>query len=747
VTSAKEEVDPVFAVALPRRPYPGLRPFTKDEWPIFFGRERMADDIVSRLIEKRLLVVHGDSGCGKSSLIAAAVLPRLEQESARGGLRWATCVTRPGDSPLWNLARDLATLVDGGNDDTAIEIRRMLNFGRGAPAAVAALLRKQPDDCVCILIDQFEELFAHAHQHGPDEANLLTGFLVAAREVPPDGLYVVLTMRSEFLGACARFDGFAEAVNATQYLLPRLGRDDMLRAIREPATLYNGEVTRELADRLIGDASGGQDQLPLMQHGLMLLHRDSVVRAQDGSTSSTADDRPWRLDLEHYQHRGGLKTLLSDHADAVMQDALSQVGPPASGSRVVEDMFRALTDINAEGQAIRRPQTFSQLMAVTGATDGDLRGIVNAFRAEGVSFLRPYGSGPLDAETRVDISHEALIRCWNRIADPADGWLIREFRNGLVWRSLLVQADSFERDRTSVLAPTTTDERDVWMRRRNRAWAERYGGGWDRVQKLLRASADARDKERGERAAAHEREERLKRRDLLLRAIASASVVLVVMLALALYFYFEGRKALDAKNAALTDLQQQISIANNARSQAEDERRRSEQLTTETQKSADTLRRLGAQIRQGRGSGTAATAAREIDTLATQLNDTAQAPSRTTLGPRVYLHITDEKYRAAAHTFELGLEATEINGAKIVVPGIELVSTAPSKSLLRCFREDDCKTEAPVVLKAANALLRLPQLELQDMSARYGQSAGIRPRHYEIWFAPGVIALSGKSAQ
>ena len=62
----------VFAVTLPARPYPGLRPFGKDEWPIFFGREQMIDDVVGRLVGQRLLVVHGDSGCGKSSLIRPA---------------------------------------------------------------------------------------------------------------------------------------------------------------------------------------------------------------------------------------------------------------------------------------------------------------------------------------------------------------------------------------------------------------------------------------------------------------------------------------------------------------------------------------------------------------------------------------------------------------------------------------------------------------------------------------------------
>ena len=94
------ELSSVFDIELPPRPYPGLRPFEKHEWPIFFGREIMATDVIDRIIQQQLLVVHGDSGCGKSSLIRAGVLPRLEQESARGGVVWRTAVAQPGDAPL-----------------------------------------------------------------------------------------------------------------------------------------------------------------------------------------------------------------------------------------------------------------------------------------------------------------------------------------------------------------------------------------------------------------------------------------------------------------------------------------------------------------------------------------------------------------------------------------------------------------------------------------------------------------------
>ncbi|MEQ1815365.1 MAG: hypothetical protein ABL861_02625 [Nitrosomonas sp.] len=490
----------VFAIEQPPRPYPGLRPFQRQEWLIFFGRERMIDTAIELLIKQRLLFVHGDSGCGKSSLARAGMLPRLEQDNARGGICWRTCISEPGERPLWNIAQSLASL-DGPDRDSArtIEFRRVLNFGAQAPSALAELLCLSRNNSLCILIDQFEELFAQATRHGPEEARLLTEFLNSLLAAPPDGLYVVVTMRSEFLGQCARHGNFAETVNTTQYLLPRMSHADMVRAICEPAMLYGGEVTHELAERLIADAGGGQDELPLIQHGLMQLYNAmhcDELRATRLNDVAVADDRTpcWRLGIEHYQHKGRLAGLLSDHADEVQAVAERKYEGARQPARVVEDLFRALTEINADGAAIRRPQTLKQLTLVCGCDEGTLRGVIDEFRIDGISFLRPYlrlhGNDKIDLHERIDISHEALIRCWQHIADSKNGWLAHEFRDGLVWRALLVQAESFDRNSANVLAPETTDERVKWLECRNAAWAERYGGGWDSVRKLINASVE-----------------------------------------------------------------------------------------------------------------------------------------------------------------------------------------------------------------------------------------------------------------
>src|SRR5262249_28108262 len=149
----------VFVPTLPSVPYPGLRPFEKAEWPLFFGRERMTDDVIERLLRFRLVAIHGASGDGKSSLVRAGVHAQIGQKHARSGLSWLTCSARPGNEPLNNLAEALAEISP---QVEAIELRRALNQGRSAPKALARALPLQSTDRVCLLIDQFEELFRFA---------------------------------------------------------------------------------------------------------------------------------------------------------------------------------------------------------------------------------------------------------------------------------------------------------------------------------------------------------------------------------------------------------------------------------------------------------------------------------------------------------------------------------------------------------------------------------------------------------
>ena len=391
----------------------------------------MVDDVIVRMAQQRLVFIHGASGSGKSSLVRAGVLPKLAFQHLRHGADWLTLTMRPSGGPLWNLAHELAKLEDRAEDIRRVgQIIRLFNQRGATLASVGAALKGVAGKRLCILVDQFEELFRFERETSREEAELFVSLITGVIAAEPDlndgqsqaavhqiksdrdgaDIHIIITMRSEFLGECARYDGLAEAFNRTQYLVPRMKRDALIRAIRRPAELYGGNVTAELADRLIADVRGREDELPLIQHGLMLMWH--TVKTEHPNEQVTL-----REDL--LTTTGGLVALLSAHADGVMDEVVSSENassvdsdakqhpiireakdavagfahrvkaqalhpekgspPPRDQSAViVERMFRALTDINADGRAIRRPQRFSELGRTlrdvgTGTSPGDRR--------------------------------------------------------------------------------------------------------------------------------------------------------------------------------------------------------------------------------------------------------------------------------------------------------------------------------------------------------------------------------------
>lgn len=549
---------------LPEQPYPGLRPFAPDEWPLFFGRESMTQDVVSRLAEKHFVAVHGDSGCGKSSLIAAGVMPFLQHDQARAGGSWFTTIMRPEDAPLGNLARALAGPQQASDPGRALAIRRLLNRGADSPLAVAKFLGCDEGNNVCILFDQFEELFEYARRGGQTEAGLITDFLVGLTAKRPPGLHAILTMRSDYLGQCAQYRGFAETVNETQYLVPRMERPALIRAIREPAELFGGSVDMDLTSRLIADAGVGQDQLPLIQHGLMLMWRR---KAGDSGVA--------HLTLDDYKAEGDLAAQLSRHADEVMAQAIAS----PDEEHVVEDMFRALTDRNPEGLAIRRRKSLAQLVEITGAPRETLVRIIDRFRAPDASFLRPYGTAPLNDEDVIDVSHEAFIRNWQRIREPGTGWLDREAEDGLIWTSLRIAAGTFAKNPEALLSPAAGEERAAWLEQHNTAWAERYGGGWDEVSALVSQSRAAVQLA-GERKAAQ-------RRRLLIGGMAALLTVFLGLTAWALYQSQVARQLAEVASAERSEADKQRQLAEEQRSEAEKQSQLAEQKAEEARRLAE----------------------------------------------------------------------------------------------------------------------------------------------------------------
>jgi hypothetical protein len=132
---------------------------------------------------------------------------------------------------------------------------RRATLERG-PLSLIEELRERPlpdGGNLLILVDQFEELFRYRNLAGSEEAEAFVALPLASANEGRVPVYIVLTMRSDFLGRCAEFDGLAEAVTDAQYLCPRLSREQIAAAIEGPAKVFKGAVEPRLAARIVND--------------------------------------------------------------------------------------------------------------------------------------------------------------------------------------------------------------------------------------------------------------------------------------------------------------------------------------------------------------------------------------------------------------------------------------------------------------------------------------------------------------
>src|SRR6266852_2967865 len=167
--SHRDSVNPVSSASgmydLPANPFVGLRPFNSNEGLLFFGRHEQTLELLKQLHLTRFLAVVGSSGCGKSSLIRAGLIPKLkagvlvkERDS------WHIATMKPGDVPLHNLCQSLldATFGEARTEESNALVENVRADGAQAIIKLLTPLLEDSSSNFLLLIDQFEELFAFA---------------------------------------------------------------------------------------------------------------------------------------------------------------------------------------------------------------------------------------------------------------------------------------------------------------------------------------------------------------------------------------------------------------------------------------------------------------------------------------------------------------------------------------------------------------------------------------------------------
>lgn len=484
------------------QPYPGLRPYQQNESELFFGRTEHINKMLGRLEDSQFLAVVGGSGSGKSSLVRAGLLPVLKQGYLLGvGANWKFIVMKPGGDPFGNLALEFHNaLADEQDDYDANDITftkaELQTSDRGFLDVVAGAGIKKGTPLL-LLVDQFEEIFRFRHRQSSlnaqdgdyaihkirNEATAFVNLLLTTAEQAVKmelPIYVMITMRSDFIGACDFFPGLPQIISDCQFLVPRLTRKQLQIVIEKPIQLFGGHIAPDLVNQILNDTGTDPDQLPLMQHALMR----TWSAAQKNWGTNNEDIVLNRAD---YESVGRFSKALSWHLD----EAWKQLDD--NQQKIAKQLFLCLCEQAGEGSFIRRMVNLGEVAAMAGVSPEEVTDVVRVFQENDRNFIVASPLGELNEKSVLDISHEALLRQWKHLTI----WIKNEASSARMYNRLADTAVLYNEGKARLLADPELQIALNWKASAvpNNVWASQYNDKFDLAMSFLEESKEARDRE------------------------------------------------------------------------------------------------------------------------------------------------------------------------------------------------------------------------------------------------------------
>jgi len=431
-------------------PFRGLQIFEPDDAWLFFGRNAETEELLRRLSRSPVLVVSGNSGCGKSSLVRAGLVSALRNGrlSPCGRLagEWRVAIVRPSASPFDYLAEVLPSqlapdlnLTERAEFIAEWRYRLRLN-GEALRDAIGALANAKADESrnarILLVVDQFEELFALTGNQQIREL-YIEALLAASRWDASVPVHLVLVLRADFYSHCLEHAGLSRCLETNLYNVPRMVRDHMRETIEKRLDLAGASAEAGLINSLLDEVGTEPGDLALLEHAL------SQLWERCGGVGPL-------LTSQAYSTIGRLRGALSAHATRVYSEITSE-----SRKRLAQRIFLELVQIGEGAPDTRRRVRKRDLLSL-GAPD-EIESLLTHLATNRLVSISGEGE-----ETFVEVSHEALIREWFDLRD----WITHSRDDLRVGRRLVQAAQEWEdvnRDAGSLLQGARLMQAEEWL--------------------------------------------------------------------------------------------------------------------------------------------------------------------------------------------------------------------------------------------------------------------------------------------
>jgi len=471
-----------------RNPYKGLRAFEEEDAADFFGRRRLVGRLVAALAGgSRLLALVGPSGSGKSSVVAAGLVPAIRARAVPGSERWMVASMQPGRYP----SRAMEAALRRGTSEPPTGPAGV--FDDDDPAVVGAAVESLvAGRRLLLVIDQFEQLFSATEAAERDRFLRTIASLVTSAA---DAVRVVLTLRRDFYDRPLLDAEFGRVFASGVVSVLPMTADELGAAVVRPAQRVGVEVEPALLAELVSDAAAQPGALPLLQYALT-----DLFERRAGSS----------LLLEEYQAMGRLPGLLSRRSEEIYTHL------DADHQEVALQVFLRTARLGSGTRELRRRATIGELTAL----DLDPVLLSEVLEEFGRHRLLSFDRDPVSGEATVEVAHEALLSEWGRLA----GWIDRHRADLRRHQTLVAAIDEWEASDQHpdyLLAGSRLGEYEAWRLASTLRLTARE-------REFLDAGAERQHAEQAEEMARRAGQRRLKRRA---RTRLLALVVAVVMLA------------------------------------------------------------------------------------------------------------------------------------------------------------------------------------------------------------------------